>query len=170
MKKPFIFGTVSILNRGKLQACRFIVAGFFYACFPSISGHAAPRGQTVMECLSPLKVDTTRTGCMAAFLFNDVFQGMVSTKNNRSGAKRSNPKTTSTARHAALDRIISKHFQTWGLTGTIEPLQRLQDFYISYALERGMKPVFVADVAFKAALITKLICGLYENREGGKNG
>lgn len=169
MKKPFILQTVSILNRGKLQACRIIVAGFLYACFPSISGHAAPRGQTVIECLSPLKVDTTRTGRMAAFLFNDVFKGMVSTKNNRLRAKRSNPKTTSTARHAVLDKIISRHFQTWGLTGTIEPLQRLQDFYLTYAFERGIKPVFVADVAFKAALITKLICGLYENKEGGKN-
>lgn len=167
MKKPFIFGTLFI-KWGKLQACRFIVAGFFYACFPSISGLALP-GQTVMECLSLTKVDSTGPD-EAAFLFNDVFKGMLSTKNNRSGVKRSSSKTTSTARHAAIDKIISRHFQTWGLTGTIEPLQRLQDFYITYAFERGIKPVFVADVAFKAALITKLICGLYENREGGKNG
>lgn len=91
-------------------------------------------------------------------------------KSEGKSTKRSNGLATSTARHAAIDKIISRHFQTWGLTGTIEPIQRLQDFYITYAFERGIKPVFVADVAFKAALITKLICGLYENREGGKNG
>lgn len=92
---------------------------------------------------------------------------MSTQKQKGQSGKRSTRLTTSAARHAAIDKILNTHFKTWGLTGTIEPIQRLQDFYISYAIERGVKPVFMADMAFRTAIITRLICSLYEKKEVG---
>ncbi len=188
--KDVIFGPISILKRGKLQACRIVVAGFFYACFFTISGHAALPGQTVMECLSPLKVDITGPGCVAAFYFTKFFRGMISTENIRAQGKYStldptsesrNDSSSITLRNDELLQKIDDYFDYSGVAEPIETLGVLLDAFVATgdSDEPGYTPTFLRDVSWEVTRLSAFLAYLYEQRnfmvesvkeKGGENG